>query len=51
MENMKMLNDLTSLQNVCDQVENPSSALKTESALLKINIKDVSSALFISTIL
>lgn len=29
MENMKMLNGLTSLQNVCDQVENPSSALKT----------------------
>lgn len=29
MENMKMLNGLTSLQNVCDQVENPNSALKT----------------------
>lgn len=29
MENMKMLNGLTSLHNPHDQVENPSSALKT----------------------
>lgn len=48
---MEMLNHLVSLQNVYDQVEKTCSTSETESVLQKVSIKDVVSALFISTIL